>query len=128
MTTHELIIQFISHILASQVGGIERSYWLPNFLLKLLNQEKDVIDLIEGDPWKPESSSSDPTGSDGPKFIRIEKYRYKFYTNNRDFHAGEVNGGHTKPQYWSRERIGRYFPRQGVMNAAMLKEIIGRDN
>jgi hypothetical protein len=37
--------------IASQSGGIDRSPWL-SFLLKLLRQEKDVIDLIEDDPWK----------------------------------------------------------------------------
>ena len=102
--------------ISSQVGSIDRSPWLYSFLLKLLNQEKDVINLIQEDPWQLDPSKSD---TDRPKFIRIEKYRYKFY---RKRHGR--NNGCTKSQYWTRERMGAYFPRQGVMTAAMLSEII----
>lgn len=102
--------------ISSQVGSIDRSPWLYSFLLKLLNQEKAVIDLIQEDPWQLDLSDSDTVR---PKFIRIEKYKYKFYRKRHD-----RNSGHTKSQYWTRERMGTYFPRQGVMTAAMLSEII----
>jgi len=90
--------------IAAQTGRIERNPWMLNLLLKLMQQEKDVIGLLESDPW---------AGSDAsPKYIRVEKYKYSY------------NKEGTSP-YWNRERIGRYFPYgQGVLTEAMLKDII----
>ena len=51
-----------------------------------------------------------------PKYIRIEKYLYKFAVN------GDGDGG--KAPYWVRERVGRFFPRQGVVTADMLQELV----
>ena len=105
--------------IASQSGRVERSLWIFSLLLKLLRQEKDVLDLIESDPWvtTPTNTSGESNTDDNsnkkPKFIRIEKYRYKFV------HPSE----HSK-QYWQRERVGRYFPRQGVVTAEMLEEVV----
>mmetsp|Transcript_2768 Transcript_2768/g.5406 ORF Transcript_2768/g.5406 Transcript_2768/m.5406 type:complete len:757 (+) Transcript_2768:339-2609(+) len=126
--------------IAAQSGRIERNPWLYKFLLKLLQRGKDVIDLLEGDPW--ESSSSDATihshvderevstkaGSlrtipeltHGPKYIRIEKYRYKFFDNKNNAKLGDRD----EPQYWIRERVGRYFPEQGVMTKEILEEFL----
>jgi hypothetical protein len=99
--------------IASIAGGIERSPWIFSFLLKLLEQDKEVCSLLKKDPF---GSNDDNNGDDTsigrkPKYIRVEKYRYKF--NN----AKEGN-------YWTRERMGRYFPRQGICSAEMLKEYI----
>jgi hypothetical protein len=95
--------------------NVERSPWLYSFLLKLLNQESYVIRLIENDPWKDNGC---------PKFIRIEKYQYKFYNRQDDLSETSGTSERTKSQYWTRERVGRFFPRQGVMTAAMLKELV----
>lgn len=58
-----------------------------SLLLKLLQQEKDVIDLIERDPWRSVCASL-PDGEkredEPPKYIRIEKYLYKFYDHRKD--------------------------------------------
>lgn len=124
--------------IACCAGSVERSPWLPRFLLKLLEQDEEVLGLLENNPWsdnaeikgsegalegeikgktgdpskKPESAETK-----GPKFIRIEKYRYKF---NYDKDADEEG----KQQYWKRERIGRYFPRQGVLTKEMLESML----
>ena len=56
-----------------------------SFLLKLIRQEKDVIDLIECDPWKLLPSESLQHGEvASPKYIRVEKYLYKFYNHRND--------------------------------------------
>jgi len=116
--------------IASQSGRVERSQWLISLLLKLLRQEKDVINLIESDPWKPMSANNDgkspeshteDNSSVSPKYIRIEKYRYKFYDRKKDDNAN-IRG--EKSPYWVRERVGRYFPMQGVMTADMLEELM----
>lgn len=98
--------------IASQSGRVERSPWLMSLLLKLLRQEKDVIDLIEYDPWESLEDAS-------PKYIRIEKYLYKF-----DNHRNSPNGGTAKPPYWVRHRVGRFFPKQGVMTTEMLEDLV----
>ena len=81
-----------------------------------------MIALLDSDPWKPvtgtESSFED--NENVPKYIRIEKYRYKFHDGRKDAH-GNCEG---KTPHWVRERIGRYFPRQGVMTADLLAEIM----
>ena len=76
--------------IASQSGGIERSPWLVKLLLKLLRKEKDVLDLIERDPWENDNN--------GPRYIRIEKYKYQYYNPIRDAGDGQSN---EKP-FWKR--------------------------
>ena len=94
--------------IAAQTGRIERNPWMLSFLLKLLQQEKDVVDLLESDPWA-ESGVS-------PKYIRVDKYKYSFNKKNAE---------NKSSSYWERERIGRYFPYgQGVLTEEMLKDII----
>ena len=135
--------------IASVCGGIERSPWLLKLLLKLLEQDQGVLALLDGDPWADEahnenqekkpsnvygvSSEDDPwdftnddnTGSSGdevrsrgPKYIRIEKYQYEF---NYDKNLKDDSG---KPLYWKRQRVGRYFPLQGVLTKEILRDII----
>jgi len=109
--------------IASASGRVERSPWIYSLLLKLLRQEKDVIGLLESDPWKPDmgAESKADDDSNAPKYIRIEKYRYKFY----DTKDGTNSHGHEeKAPYWVRERVGRYFPRQGITTADMLEELV----
>lgn len=109
--------------IASQSGRAERSPWLMSLLLKLLRQEKDVIDLIERDPWRSVPCASFPDREKReygpPKYIRIEKYLYKFYDHRKD----SVTGNENQP-FWVRHRIGRFFPKQGVLTAEMLEELV----
>ena len=116
--------------IAAQSGGVERSPWLMSLLLKLLRQEKDVIDLIEGDPWKPASHASLANGEDcieeceSPKYIRIEKYIYNFYDHKTHLRPQTHHAENSKPPYWVRQRVGRYFPRQGIATAEMLEDLL----
>eukprot|EP00585_Thalassiosira_rotula_P004627 CAMPEP_0196135298 /NCGR_PEP_ID=MMETSP0910-20130528/3988_1 /TAXON_ID=49265 /ORGANISM="Thalassiosira rotula, Strain GSO102" /LENGTH=694 /DNA_ID=CAMNT_0041395419 /DNA_START=322 /DNA_END=2406 /DNA_ORIENTATION=+ len=111
--------------IAAVSGRVERSPWIYRFLLKLLRQEKDVIGLLKSDPWKAElgAESNDDDSSNAPKYIRIEKYSYKFYDTNNATISNDDEGN--KP-YWVRERLGRYFPRQGVASADILEELANR--
>ena len=97
--------------IASQLGNIDRSPWMYSFLLKLLHQEKEVTDLISNDPW-----DKDAEDTAQPKFIRIEKYKYKF-------NQGEYSSG-IETEYWTRERTGRFFPYRGVVTTDTLNELI----
>ncbi len=107
--------------IAAQSGGVERSPWLMSLLLKLLRQEKDVVDLIEGDPWKPAHASL----CESPKYIRIEKYIYKFCDHRAHLNA-QTRTEDSKPPYWVRQRVGRYFPRQGIATAEMLEDLLNK--
>jgi hypothetical protein len=99
--------------IASQTGRIERNLWILNLLLKLLQQEKDVIELLDNDPW---------SGSNAvPKYIRIDKYRYRFFDKKNDISADGSS------PFWVREKLGRYFPKQGVLTEQSLKDILMND-
>ena len=102
--------------IACVCGGIERSPWLLPLLLKLLEQDEGVLSLLDGNPWADDNGEAG--GVVGPKCIQIEKYRYKFnYDKN-------LKGEDGKPLYWRRERVGRYFPLQGVVTKEILRDII----
>lgn len=97
-------------------GRVERSPWIYSLLLKLLKQEKDVIGLLESDPWQTGGNSGKP------KYIRVEKYRYKFYDSRVDVGSDGKGGGNAP--FWVRERISRYFPQQGGMTADILETFV----
>ncbi len=90
--------------IASVSGSIERSPWMLKFLLKLLEQDEEVCGLLEINPF------ASKNGNGKPKYIRVEKYRYKFNKVNEE-------------AYWTREKVGKYFPKQGVCSVEMLKEM-----
>lgn len=92
--------------IASCGGSIERNPWMFSLLLKLLQQDKEVCSLLSEDPF-----ASTKSGDNKAKYIRVEKYLYKFNKNG--------NG-----DYWTRERVGKFFPKQGVCSIDMLEEII----
>ena len=111
-------------------------------LKKLLDQDQGVLDLLAEDPWvdakksdlKQDNATGNKTGGSkdsndwdfregagtrpGPKYIQIIKYRYNF---NYDKTLVDESG---KMLYWRRERIGRYFPRQGVLTKELLCDMI----
>lgn len=93
--------------IASCGRSIERSPWMFRFLLKLLEQDKDVCGLLAVDPFASENGVVAK-----PKYIRVEKYRYKFNKKIKD------------DDYWIREHVGRFFPREGICSAQMLREIV----
>jgi len=95
--------------IASTVG-IDRSPWMYNFLLNLLEEDKQVLNLLD---CAPDLSK--------PKYIRVEKYRYKFAKPTRNEEQPTKN--ETK-SYWTREYVGRFFPRQGILTQEMLKDLV----
>ena len=125
--------------IASTVGRIDRSPWIYNFLYKLLEQDPDVLELLAENPFKDKPY--------GPKYIRIDRYRYKFARNGRggpkegvasanEQEARDEEDGAPSPQevevdsqqsqqpYWERELIDRVFPRNGIATKEMLKDYI----
>jgi hypothetical protein len=91
--------------IASTIQSIEYSPWIYPFLLRLLEQDPGVLGLLDSDPFEGEP--------EGPKFIRVDKYRYEFHKPDR------LNN--EEQPYWTRELIGRVFPRQGVATLETLR-------
>ncbi len=88
----------------ASVAGLERSLpWMLEFLRKLLQRDRAVLQLLARDPWE---GSSDP-----PKYVRVERYRYRFHRALPD---------EADPPYWDREWIRRAYPRQGVATLATV--------
>jgi len=117
--------------IAACLGSIERSPWMYRFLLMLLREDDGVLGLLECNPWEEEEEEADDndgrnrgiTGGgrddkmDGGKlkYVRVERYKYKF---------SEDNG----KDYWVREKIGNFFPKQGICTEGLLKDLIARDS
>ena len=76
-------------------------------MLKLLQQDKEVLKLIREDPF---TSKGNGISIAKANYIRIDRYRYTF---------NESDDGN----FWSRERIGKFFPRQGVCSLDVLEEM-----
>lgn len=88
--------------IAVQLGSVNRSPWVFTLLTKLFEGDKGVLTtLLEKDPWDGQK----------PKYIRIDRYRYKF-------HRPETG---RKGPYWEREYVGRWYPRQGVCTLESLQ-------
>lgn len=92
--------------LASSADRLEYSPWIYSFLLKLLEQDPDVLSLLDFNPFQDEV--------DTPKYIRVDKYRYEFNKGKE---------GNTISSYWMREFVDRIFPLDGVADTESLKEI-----
>ncbi len=97
--------------IASTLQKLEYSPWIYSFLLKVLERDPGVLGLLESDPFRDET--------DLPTYIRIDRYRYEFC---KEKNAGENEKG--KQPYWTREYVGRVFPRQGVATAESLREMV----
>ncbi len=83
-------------------SGIEQNLWICNFLKKLLEQDPEVMKLMANDPF------GDTNTDEKPKYIRVTRYKYKFND------IGEKD-------YWVREPIGRFFPKEGTCSLEMLE-------
>lgn len=94
--------------IAATIGRIERSPWVYNFLLQLLQRNQDVTALLENDPF---ADAEEP-----PRFIRVDVYRYSFHKH--------VRGVKGKQPFWDREQVGRFYPRQGLSTISSLKSDI----
>ncbi|GKY94196.1 hypothetical protein MPSEU_000385600 [Mayamaea pseudoterrestris] len=94
--------------IASACRSLDRSPWLLSLLLKLLQRNEAVLNLLDGDPWKGYAEK--------PKYIRVDRYRYKFHkpTSRND------------PVFWDREYVGRVYPRQGLATQEGIKDDIRR--
>jgi len=117
--------------IAACLGSIERSPWMYRFLWMLLREDEGVLGLMERNPWEEEEEKKEEDDEDGRKggipdvgrddnvdggkvkYIRVERYKYKF---------SEGNG----KDYWVREKIGNFFPRQGVCTEVILEDMIAR--
>jgi lipase maturation factor 1 len=93
--------------LAANYGRIDCSPWMYSFLVKLLERDAGVLSLMQGDPWE---DSLDP-----PRYIRIQRYRYRYYKSSRD---------EKYPPYWDRELIGNVYPMNGLATLSDLKAMI----
>lgn len=94
--------------IASAMGSISRSRWMYTFLTKILEGDQHVIKtLLAKDPWEGLT----------PKYIRVDRYRYKFSPKSNDG---------TKGPYWDREFLGRWYPTQGVTTLDSLKSELAR--
>ena len=94
--------------IAATIGSIDRSPWMYNFLLQLLERNKDVTSLLANDPF---ADSEEP-----PKYICVHVYRYSF-------HKYDCNAKGKQP-FWDRKRIGQFYPRRGIATVESLKEDI----
>jgi len=114
--------------IAACLGSIERSPWMYRFLWMLLREDEGVLGLLKCNPWGGEDDDgtkggvADGSGNDNvddgkPRYIRVERYKYRFNDND-----GEDQ------DYWVREKIGNFFPRQGICTEGMLEDMIERSS
>lgn len=89
--------------IASTCKRIDRSPWLYNFLLKLLDGDEQVMKLLAKDPWE--------GSEEAPRYIRADTFRYKFHQRIK---------GEKDPPYWDRFFVKRFYPRQGLATISSL--------
>jgi hypothetical protein len=90
--------------IAATCQNIESSPWMFNFLVKLLQRDHQVGNLMAVDPWK--------DAQEAPKYIRVDMYRYHFH---------KLIKGEKNAPYWDREFVRRVYPRQGIASLESLK-------
>jgi hypothetical protein len=71
------------------LSDYENEPWIIHLIYKLLHNDRGVLDLLANRPFPDRP----------PRFIRAERYRYRFTK------PGEGDGA-----WWARERIGAYLP------------------
>jgi hypothetical protein len=72
--------------------------WFEEFLYALLENSPDVTKLLEHNPFAGQAQ--------GPRYIRVEAYRYTFTTPAQRQQRGN---------WWNRESVGPFLPMPGVM-------------
>jgi hypothetical protein len=73
------------------LGRFDENEWFQNFCVRLLEADRDVLRLLERDPFQGRR----------PRFIRAVLYRYRF----SDAEARRRDGA-----WWTRERLNEYSP------------------
>jgi hypothetical protein len=68
--------------IAATCQNIDRSPWMYNFLVKILQRDNQVSNLMAEDPFK--------DSSEAPKYIRVDMYRYHFHKRTK----GEKDAPH----------------------------------
>jgi hypothetical protein len=90
--------------IAATCKNIDASPWMYSFLVKLLQRDTQVSNLLAKDPWK--------DSSEAPKYIRLDMYRYNFHKPTK---------GEKDAPYWDRKFLRRVYPRQGIASLESLK-------
>jgi hypothetical protein len=85
-------------------GDYRYSPWMLNFMAKLLYAQKDVLALIYKDPFN----------GARPKWIKVDYYKYKFQTPNK-------NG------YWRREYLSQWLPPLNLENESLQQILRSND-
>ena len=93
--------------IAASMQGLDRCPWMYSFLRKLLQQDHNVLDLLERDPWK--------DASEKPIYIKVDLYLYRFHRKQP---------GETDAPYWDREFIKHIYPERGLASVDDLEEKI----
>jgi predicted DCC family thiol-disulfide oxidoreductase YuxK len=73
------------------LGSPQQNPWFVRLIVSLLQGKRDVIDLLEGNPF--------PTAP--PHYIRASFYRYRFTTAEERRQTGA---------WWKRQELGEYLP------------------
>jgi lipase maturation factor 1 len=73
------------------LGRFDEERWLQNFCVRLLQNDADVLNLIERNPFQGRA----------PKYLRAVLYQYRF---------SDWATGRRDRTWWTRERLGDYSP------------------
>jgi hypothetical protein len=87
------------------LGNYEREPWLIHLIDKLLHGDRGVLSLLANDPF--------PNAA--PRFIRAQRYRYRF-----------TRWGEHTTAWWHREYLGPYLPPLGRDNPEVREFLEGQ--
>ncbi|KAL5006677.1 hypothetical protein ScPMuIL_015483, partial [Solemya velum] len=76
------------------LGSYQHNPWVLNLVYRLLNGEKDVLELIDHNPFP----------GNPPKYMRATLYHYHYTSNN------ESSQRYSKQDWWVREEKANYIP------------------
>lgn len=83
------------------MGDYSQSPWMVHLVYKLLKGDKEALDLLSYNPFKVMP----------PKYIRVERYRYRFK-------------GPWEKGWYSREKVGEYLPTFTLESKNLIKYVI----
>jgi len=80
--------------------------WMYSFLLKLLQNDKNICSLLEKNPFD---------GKNPPKYVRAMIYHYQYTDSLTKGEVGDASVSISKRSvWWKREEVGTYIPMVGV--------------
>ncbi len=100
-------LDWVMWIATTKTRSLDQCLWLYRLLSKLLQQDREVLGLLEKDPWKDTSAK--------PKYIKVDMYSYRFHRKQ----PGEQN-----PPYWDRKFITRIYPKGRLASLKYLEQRI----